>query len=48
MAPLELCTKLMDAAVAAGAELRIGKVEGIVTDAEAEGGQRVTAVKVGG
>ena len=48
VAPLELCTKLMDAAVAAGAELRIGKVEGIVTDAEAEGGQRVTAVKVGG
>ena len=48
VAPLELCTKLMDAAVAAGAELRIGKVEGIVTDAEAEGGQRVTAVKVDG
>ena len=27
--PLELCTKLMDAAVAAGATLRIGTVEGV-------------------
>ena len=33
VAPLELCTKLMEAAVAAGAELRIGKVGGIVTEA---------------
>ena len=33
VAPLELCTKLMEAAVAAGAELRIGKVQGIVTEA---------------
>ena len=51
VAPYELCTKLMEAAVAAGAELRIGKVEGIVTEAEAEaegGGERVTAVRVDG
>jgi len=51
VAPLELCTKLMEAAVAAGAELRIGKVEGIVTETETEaegGGERVTAVRVDG
>ncbi len=27
--PLELCTKLMDAAVAGGAKVVIGKVEGV-------------------
>jgi hypothetical protein len=31
VAPLELCTKLADAAIANGATLRIGKVEGIRT-----------------
>ena len=36
-APYELCTKLMDAAVAAGAPLRIGPVEG-VDEGGGEGG----------
>eukprot|EP00439_Symbiodinium_sp_Y106_P074572 s292_g14.t1 len=47
VAPLELCTKLMDAAVEAGAELRIGTAEGVET---AEDGdiERVTGVIVDG
>ena len=45
VAPLELCTKLMDAAVAAGAELRIGKVTGVV---KSEGEGDVSAVLVDG
>lgn len=47
VAPYELCTKLVDAAVANGAEMRIGKVEGVETEAEGEG-SRVTGVKVDG
>ena len=45
VAPLELCTKLMDAAVAAGAELRIGKVTGVL---KSEGEGDVSAVLVDG
>ena len=48
VAPKELCTKLMDAAVAAGAELKIGKVEGVVKEAADGGGERVAAVMVDG
>ena len=39
--------ELVDAAVANGAEMRIGKVEGVETEAEGEG-SRVTGVKVAG
>ena len=45
VAPYELCTKLVDAACAAGAELRIGTVEGIETSAD---GKSVKAVRVSG
>jgi len=48
VAPHELCTKLMDAAVSRGAELRIGNVEGIETVADASGLEQVTGVKVDG
>ena len=48
VAPKELCTKLMDAAVAAGAELKIGKVEGVVKEAVDGGGEKVAAVMVDG
>ena len=47
VAPYELCTKLMDAAVAAGAELRIGAVEGVETEDDGDA-SRVTAVRVDG
>ena len=48
VAPFELCTKLMDAALADGATLRIGTVEGVEESAD-EGGERsVGAVKVDG
>ena len=47
VAPYELCTKLMDAAVANGAELKIGTVEG-VEKGEGEGGQHITSVVVDG
>ena len=47
VAPYELCTKLMDAAVANGATLQIGAVEGV--EKEDDGGEStVTAVKVDG
>ena len=48
VAPYELCTKLMDAAIAGGAELRIGAAEGVVTEPETEGLERVTGVVVDG
>ena len=48
VAPKELCTKLIDAALANGAELRIGSVEGIETEDDPEGGRRLRAVKVDG
>ena len=47
VAPLELCVKLMDAAVANGAKLVIGSVEGIETTSGADGGtSAVTGVLV--
>lgn len=42
VAPKELCTKLMDAAVANGAELRIGTVEGLNEASTEEGGTERT------
>lgn len=50
VAPKELCEKLVEAAVANGAQLRIGSVEGVVTEdnPSEEGGRRVRAVKVDG
>ena len=50
VAPLELCTKLVDAAVAGGASLRIGSVEGLETEADpsSEAGVKVGAVTVDG
>lgn len=36
VAPLELCTKLIDAAVAEGAELLIGAAEGVETEADGD------------
>jgi len=51
VAPYELCTKLMDAAVAAGATLKIGTVEGVEKAAAAEDGEgerSVSAVLVDG
>ena len=36
VAPLELCTKLIDAAVAEGAELLIGAAEGVETQADGD------------
>ena len=47
VAPLELCTKLMNAAVAAGATLQIGTVEGVEKSGDAEE-RAVSAVKVDG
>lgn len=47
VAPLELCTKLADAAVANGAELRIGTVEGIRTEGSGAA-RRVRSVMVDG
>lgn len=43
VAPLELCTKLIDAAVAEGAELLIGAAEGVQTEPDGEI-ERVTGV----
>jgi len=48
VAPLELCTKLMDAAVSRGAELRIGAAEGVATDVDDTGMEYVTGVHVDG
>lgn len=49
VAPLELCTKLVEAAVANGAELRIGSVEGVKTTPAAEGQcEAVRAVVIDG
>eukprot|EP00966_Prymnesium_polylepis_P024109 555284-Prymnesium_polylepis.1 len=49
VAPKELCTKLVEAAVANGAELRIGAVEGIETEDDPDGGgRRLRAVTVDG
>ncbi|KAL1530279.1 hypothetical protein AB1Y20_001191 [Prymnesium parvum] len=50
VAPQELCTKLVEAALANGAELRIGSVEGVAMeeDPAVEGGRRVRGVKVDG
>lgn len=47
VAPLELCTKLIDAAVAEGAELLIGAAEGVETEADGDI-ERVTGVVVDG
>jgi glycine/D-amino acid oxidase-like deaminating enzyme len=47
VAPLELCTKLVEAAVAGGAELRIGTVEGVETEADGDG-RTLTGVRVDG
>ena len=47
VAPLELCTKLMDAAVANGAELRIGNVQGVEKSGD-EDDNSVSGVKVDG
>ena len=47
VAPLELCTKLVEAAVAGGAELRIGTVEGVETEANGDG-RTLTGVRVDG
>ena len=47
VAPLELCTKLIDAAIEEGAELRIGAAEGIETEPDGEI-ERVTGVIVDG
>lgn len=46
--PLELTRKLMDAAVANGATLRRGVVDGIDTEAAADGSRVATAVRVDG
>merc|ERR1711953_1651557 len=49
VAPYELCTKLMDAAIANGAELRIGAAEGINTRVDDSSGlQCVDSVIVDG
>jgi len=48
VAPRELCTKLMDAALRQGAELVIGAAEGVTTEPEAPGLERVTGVLVDG
>ena len=48
VAPLELCTKLVEAAVAGGAELRIGTVEGVETEASDGDGRTLTGVRVDG
>jgi len=49
VAPYELCTKLMDAAVASGATLQIGKVEGVEKVASSgEDDGLIKAVKVDG
>lgn len=48
VAPYELCTKLMAAAIGRGAEVRIGAVEGITTEPDGEGLDRVTGVIVDG
>jgi glycine/D-amino acid oxidase-like deaminating enzyme len=49
VAPLELCTKLVEAAVEAGATFRKGSVEGIETAADGDGeGSRVSAVQIDG
>mmetsp|Transcript_15823 Transcript_15823/g.28493 ORF Transcript_15823/g.28493 Transcript_15823/m.28493 type:complete len:387 (-) Transcript_15823:372-1532(-) len=45
--PRELAEKLMNAAMADGAELRIGKVEGVYAEG-ASGNRKVTSVKVDG
>ena len=47
VAPLELCTKLMDAAVVNGAELRIGNVQGVEKSGD-EDDNSVSGVKVDG
>lgn len=48
VAPYELCTKLMEAAVERGAEVHIGTVEGINTEPESASLERVTGVVVDG
>lgn len=48
VAPYELCTKLMEAAVSRGAEVRIGVAEGVEMEPESEGLERVTGVVVDG
>lgn len=48
VAPYELCTKLMEAAIAAGAELRIGAAEGVKTRTDEAGLQCVEGVVVDG
>ena len=50
VAPFELCTKLMDAAVAQGAKLVLGKVEGVTTVQEGASGSvpKVNGVIVDG
>lgn len=48
VAPYELCTKLMEAAISRGAELLIGTVEGVATEPAAEGLEQVTGVIVDG
>lgn len=48
VAPKELCEKLMGAAVAKGAKLVIGTVEGVRKEEEEEGLMRVTGVVVDG
>lgn len=47
VAPLELCNKLMEAALAAGAELRIGSCEGVTTQRHGDL-EEVTGVVVDG
>lgn len=46
VAPLELCTKLIDAAVAEGAELLIGAAEGVQTEPDGDI-ERVTGTDQG-
>jgi len=49
VAPHELCTKLVEAALAAGASLRIGAVEGIEkSGGDASAGASVSAVVIDG
>lgn len=48
VAPQELCEKLVEAAVGMGAELRIGKVEGVQFEDCGDGRRRVTGVHVAG
>jgi len=48
VAPKELCTKLMDAAVSRGAEVRIGAAEDVITEPVRNGLEQVTGVVVDG